>query len=111
MGFCIEPLSVGEVGAREASDVGQCSCVLLELLGLPVVLWWVISCDTAVALRALDCCVLLGASGARVSFRLVRVTTQQAEGAHLAACAGCCGTSRAHPGLCGQCGIGILAPL
>lgn len=91
MDFCVEPLSDGEVGAWEASDMVQCSCVLLELLGLPVVLWWVISCDTAIALRGLDCRVLLGASGARVGFRLVRVTMQQAEGAHLAACAGCCG--------------------
>lgn len=78
VGSCVEPLSDGVVGAWWASDVVQCPCVLLELLGLPVVSWWVMSCDMAAALGGLEATfhwVPVGREGAGQGFRLVGITT------------------------------------
>lgn len=82
MGSCVEPLFDGVVGAWWASDVVQCSCILLELLVLPMVSWWVISSDMATALGGLEALftatfylVPMGQEGAGECFRLVGITT------------------------------------
>lgn len=57
-------------------------CVLLELLGLPMVSWWVISCDVATALGGLKALltatfhlVPVAQEGAGEGFRMVGITT------------------------------------